>query len=64
EAAPAHRRQGLATAVLAELVGWGAEQGAATVWLHVEVDNAPAQAWYDTLGIAPHHTCRYFTPSA
>ena len=57
----AHRRQGLATAVLAELLEWGAEQGATTVWLHVETDNVPALAWYDDLGLAPHHTCRYLT---
>jgi len=62
EVDPAHRRQGLANAVLAELLGWGAEQGATTVWLHVETDNAPALAWYDGLGLAPHHTCRYLVP--
>jgi ribosomal protein S18 acetylase RimI-like enzyme len=62
EVDPGHRRQGLATAVLAELLAWGAEQGATTVCLHVETDNAPAIAWYDDLGLAPHHTCRYFTP--
>ena len=61
EVAPGHRRQGLATAVLAELLEWGAEQGATTVWLHVEADNAPAMAWYDALGLAPHHSCRYLT---
>lgn len=64
EVDPAHRRQGLATAVLAELLEWGAERGATTVWLHVETDNAPAKAWYDDLGLAVHHTCRYLTASA
>jgi ribosomal protein S18 acetylase RimI-like enzyme len=64
EVDPGHRRQGLATAVLAELLEWGAEQGATTVWLHVETDNAPALAWYDDLGLAVHHTCRYLTASA
>lgn len=61
EVDPAHRRQGLATAVLADLLSWGAEQGATTVWLHVETDNAPALAWYDALGLIPHHTCCYYT---
>ena len=61
EVDPAHRRQGLGSAVLGELLSWGAEQGATTVWLHVEVDNAPARAWYDDLGLDPHHVCRYFT---
>ena len=58
----AHRRQGLATAIMAELLEWGAEQGATTVWLHVETDNVPALAFYDGLGLAPHHRCRYLTP--
>lgn len=62
EVDPAHRRRGLATAVLAELLGWGAEQGASTVWLHVETDNAAALQWYDALGLLPHHTCRYYLP--
>lgn len=62
EVDPAHRRQGLATAVMAELLEWGAELGATTVWLHVEVDNGPALAMYDGLGLAPHHTCRYLVP--
>jgi N-acetylglutamate synthase len=64
EVDPGHRRQGLATAVLADLLEWGAEQGATTVWLHVETDNAPALAWYDVLGLAPHHSCRYLAASA
>ena len=39
---PSYRRQGLARRVLAALAEWGAEQGATTLWLHVETDNAPA----------------------
>jgi N-acetylglutamate synthase len=58
-----HRRRGLATAVLAELVEWGAEQGARTVWLHVETDNAPAMALYDRLGFSEHHVVRYLVPA-
>jgi len=60
---PDHRRQGLATAVLAELVEWGAEQGARTAWLHVETDNAPALALYERLGFSEHHAVRYVVPS-
>ncbi|SFB77546.1 Acetyltransferase (GNAT) family protein [Nocardioides terrae] len=56
---PAYRRRGLARAVLRELLGWGAEQGATTVWLHVQTDNEPALALYDTLGLRTHHSCRY-----
>ncbi len=61
EVAASYRRRGLGTAVLAALLERGAEQGALTVWLHVETDNIPALAWYDALGLAPHHTCRYLT---
>lgn len=61
--APQHRRRGLARAVMAALVAWGAEQGARTVWLHVETDNAPALAFYDVLGFAEHHRCRYYSPA-
>jgi len=59
----AHRRRGLGTTVLATLLEWGAEQGATTAWLHVEVDNEPALAMYEALGFRTHHTCRYLTPS-
>ena len=58
----AHRRRGLATAALAELVEWGAERGARTVWLHVESDNAPALALYERLGFSEHHALRYLVP--
>ena len=57
--APPYRRRGLARAVMAELLEWGAEQGATTVWLHVETDNDPALALYESLGLAQHHTMRY-----
>lgn len=59
--APDHRRQGLAIAIVDRLLEWGAEQGATTVWLHVETENAPALALYESLGFATHHTCRYLT---
>jgi ribosomal protein S18 acetylase RimI-like enzyme len=56
---PAYRRRGRAQALLRELLAWGAEQGATTVWLHVQTDNEPAMALYDGLGLGIHHTCRY-----
>ena len=59
---PAYRRRGLATALVADLLEWGAERGATTAWLHVEVDNSPALALYDALGFTRHHTCRYLVP--
>jgi ribosomal protein S18 acetylase RimI-like enzyme len=59
--APPYRRRGLASQVLAELADWGAAQGAATAWLHVETDNAPAAELYAALGFRRHHGCRYLT---
>ncbi len=60
---PGHRRRGLASAVVAELLDWGTEQGALTVWLHVETGNVGGIAFWDALGFAPHHTCRYYAPA-
>jgi ribosomal protein S18 acetylase RimI-like enzyme len=59
EVEPEHRRHGHAGAMMAGLLGWGAECGATTVWLHVETDNVPALALYDRLGFRIHHTNRY-----
>lgn len=59
---PAHRRRGLARAVLAELLDWGGARGATTAWLHVEVDNHAALALYEPLGFRTHHSLRYRTP--
>lgn len=56
---PAYRRRGLARQVMAALVDLGAEQGATTVWLHVETDNPAALALYESLGFRTHHSCRY-----
>lgn len=61
---PQHRRRGLARAVMATLLEWGAEQGATTVWLHVETDNDPAIALYGSMGLSVHHGCRYLAPVA
>lgn len=57
--APSWRRRGLAGHVLDQLLEWGAEQGASTVWLHAETDNEPALALYASLGLVTHHTARY-----
>ncbi|WP_297625872.1 GNAT family N-acetyltransferase [Nocardioides sp.] len=54
-----HRRQGLATGVIAELLDWGASRGARTAWLHVESDNEAGTALYDGLGFRTHHLNRY-----
>lgn len=59
EVDPAHRRRGLATTVLAELLDWGASSGATTAWLHVETDNTGAVALYERHGFVTHHTTHY-----
>ncbi|MBA3780593.1 MAG: GNAT family N-acetyltransferase [Nocardioides sp.] len=59
EVDPAHRRRGLATVVLKELLDWAASRGATTAWLHVETDNPGAIALYERLGFVTHHTTRY-----
>ncbi len=59
QVAEQHRRRGLATDVVAELLDWGASRGARTAWLHVESDNAAGLALYDGLGFRPHHLNRY-----
>lgn len=62
EVAPEHRRRGLGLAVVAALVEWGAERGAATAYLQVLGDNAPALALYERLGFRTHHRYRYLVP--
>jgi len=59
---PAHRRRGLALAVMAALLEWGAERGATTAYLQVLGDNAPALALYERLGFTTHHAYRYLAP--
>ena len=61
EVHPDHRRRGLATQVIAELLDWGASLGAATAWLHVETHNTGAIALYEGLGFRTHHTARYLS---
>lgn len=58
---PDRRRQGLASDLVRALLDAGAEQGATNLWLHVEVDNAAALAFYEGLGLVTHHECRYLT---
>ncbi|SEB51132.1 Acetyltransferase (GNAT) family protein [Nocardioides exalbidus] len=59
EVDPTRRREGLGTAVIADLLDWGGSLGATTAWLHVEVGNVPALATYERLGFVTHHSNRY-----
>jgi ribosomal protein S18 acetylase RimI-like enzyme len=58
---PEHRRQGLARQVLASLSNWGSAHGAASSYLQVLVDNAPAQALYAAAGFRRTHGYHYRT---
>jgi ribosomal protein S18 acetylase RimI-like enzyme len=60
--APAARRRGLGTAVVAALLSWAAERGAATAYLQVRGHNATALGLYTRLGFSRHHSTRYLRP--
>ncbi|HEX7839332.1 MAG TPA: GNAT family N-acetyltransferase, partial [Kofleriaceae bacterium] len=52
---------GLALAVMAALLEWGAERGATTAYLQVLGDNAPAIALYERAGFRTVHVrARYY----
>ncbi|AZM48472.1 GNAT family N-acetyltransferase [Streptomyces sp. WAC 06738] len=59
EVAPAHRRRGLATAVMAALATRALEEGASAAYLQVEPENTAALALYDALGFTTHHSYHY-----
>ncbi|MBP1805323.1 GNAT family N-acetyltransferase [Rubellimicrobium aerolatum] len=50
---PAHRRRGLASALLARLESEAAARGATIAFLEVAEDNLPARALYEGRGYAP-----------
>ncbi|MCB5180842.1 GNAT family N-acetyltransferase [Streptomyces antimicrobicus] len=60
EVAPEHRRQGLATAVMAALARQALAEGASAAWLQVETDNTRARALYDGLGFTVHHAYHHY----
>ncbi|RMI33835.1 GNAT family N-acetyltransferase [Streptomyces triticirhizae] len=64
EVDPAHRRRGLATALMAELARAALAEGASAAWLQVTTRNAAAGALYDRLGFAEHHHYHYRTAPA
>ncbi len=59
EVAPEHRRQGLASALVARLAGWAAGHGATGCYLQVDEQNQPALALYRRLGFIDHHRYHY-----
>ncbi|MDP9068891.1 MAG: GNAT family N-acetyltransferase [Actinomycetota bacterium] len=52
DTAKPHRRQGVATALMNELLLWSRKRGAKEAWLGTEDDNEPAKALYRKLN--PH----------
>ncbi|MFI1828887.1 GNAT family N-acetyltransferase [Streptomyces sp. NPDC020412] len=60
EVDPAHRRQGLATAVMTALARRALEEGASAAWLQVEADNAGAGALYEGMGFTTHHSYHHY----
>jgi N-acetylglutamate synthase len=60
EVDPAHRRRGLARAVMAALARRALDEGASAAWLQVEDGNEGARALYTALGFARHHAYQYF----
>ncbi|MFJ8693961.1 GNAT family N-acetyltransferase [Streptomyces roseolilacinus] len=63
EVDPAHRRQGLARAVMAALAARALEEGASAAWLQVESDNDAARALYGGMGFTVHHHYHHFRTS-
>ena len=51
--APAHRRRGVATALLCLLGGWFEEESVRRVCVNVDADSRPAQPFYESLGASP-----------
>ena len=48
--APAHRRRGIAGAMVTEALAWGRELGCDEAWVATEVDNDAANQLYASLG--------------
>jgi ribosomal protein S18 acetylase RimI-like enzyme len=61
--AAAHRRKGLAMAVLAALLGRAGRRGCTRVFLSVEADNDPAIALYRRLGLQERWRYAYWRPA-
>jgi len=58
---PAHRRRGVARALLRDLARWGEEGGANRMYLQVESDNDAARGLYERTGFTRHHGYWYRT---
>jgi ribosomal protein S18 acetylase RimI-like enzyme len=61
--APAARRRGLGARLVRACLGRGVAHGAATAWLQVTAENAPARALYAGLGFTPVFSYHYRRPA-
>jgi GNAT superfamily N-acetyltransferase len=57
--APGARRGGVGRMICDALLAWGADCGAARVYVQVLPDNVAALALYEAMGLRPHHRSRY-----
>lgn len=64
ETLPAHRRRGLADAVVRTSLAWAHERGATRVYLQTMPDNHAALALYAPHGFVTHHRYRYLVPAS
>ncbi|MEU9854798.1 GNAT family N-acetyltransferase [Streptomyces sp. NPDC047974] len=60
EVDPAHRRRGLAAAVMTALARQALDEGASAAWLQVEADNDGARALYEGMDFAVHHHYHHY----
>lgn len=58
--ATSHLRQGIATAMMAEMFAWGRELGCEEAWLGTELDNDPANALYRGLKPVEDERIQYY----
>jgi GNAT superfamily N-acetyltransferase len=62
EVDPAHRRRGLALALVAMIARWGWEHGALSIFLQTADSNVAAQKLYQAAGFGAHHRYEYLAP--
>lgn len=56
---PAHRRGGIARALMAKVAAWAVDQRAEALYLQVEQDNKSARALYLSMGFEPAYKYHY-----
>jgi GNAT superfamily N-acetyltransferase len=56
---PEHRRKGIASSIIAEMVKWAKSQGITTIYLQVQGDNSGAIALYKSVYLSECYRYRY-----